>query len=173
MDHKKTIVFNLAATGVLIAVFSGVAIFLRQDIKNRSAEYVAAKNEINSHSEAIKSLAGLKTDAEEAKKYEQQIAAYLISKDQLINFSKDINQMAQQNKIGVNVSFREEIPPTESEPRRTSLSMSSEGESTFFNFAKFLGFLENSKYSIKFLGLDASQEGAALKFNINSQVFSF
>lgn len=173
MDYKKSIILNIIGATAFVAIFSGLIFFLRWDINKRATEYSVNKKEISSHTQLISFLAALKNDSEIAKNYYSQLDAYLVTKDQLINFSKDVGQMAQQNKIGSMVGFREEIPPTLNEPRKTNVSIGSDSESNFGNFSKFLEFLENSKYPIKFLSFDASQDGPGFKFNINAQIFSF
>ncbi len=159
-------------------VFSVIIVILSSDIGSRTADFVNAQKQLDTASAAIGSLAYLQVDAETAKKYLPQIASYLISKDQLLSFPKDINSIAQQNNMNFAVTFGNEIPITATSPRSTEITLSSQSQATMDNFINFMKLLENSPYFVKFNSIDISQDtnqqGAnQLKAGLTGSVFSF
>lgn len=131
------------------------------------------RNQINANSMAIGSLAALQADAEKAKNYLPQISGYLITEDQLINFSRDINSIGQQNSMSINVSYGQQTPPTDTTPRSTAVTLTSVSKAKLENLINFLSLVENSYYFIRLNNLDINQDADQLNANLVGQVFSF
>lgn len=173
MNFKKIIAKKIGISAILIAIFLIPMFILKSDIEKRAIDVINKKEQINTSSENIGSLAYLKIDSETAKKYLSQISTYLINKDQLLNFSNDIGLMSKQNNLNFLIAFGQEKPLAALTPRSTNISLSSQSQANIDNLVKFLGLVENSRYFVRLENMDVSQEGSQLKVTTSGKVFSF
>jgi len=170
MDFRKSLSIDLAIVAVvIIGIF-----FVRADIRRRVDKISELSQEINKKSVSFGKLSDLSAQKNKATKYLEQMSVFLMNKDQFfLNFSKDVSIMAQQNGITSQVTFKEEIPPTNMEPRKTSILLVLSGPVKPDNFKNFLALLENSKYFIKFESIDFNQSGNNINVNLSGKAFSF
>ena len=173
MDYKRIIIKPVGISLASIALFTLVIFIVQADINRRSAEYIDKQSQITNNSESIKSFVSLQADSEKSKQYGPIVDNYFISRDQLINFPKDINAMAHQSSLDFTVNFGAETTLTKTDPRKTAIYLTSQVPANFTNFIGFLKYLENSYYIVNLNNLDASQEGNQFKVNLTGQVFSF
>ena len=173
MDLKNNILRQSIISAVPIIIFIVIVFVLKSDIQSRGEKLISVKAQIDINTMAIGSLAALQVDAEKAKNYSSQIAGYLISEDQLINFSRDMGAIGQQNSMNFNVSYGAQTPITNTTPRGTAVNLTSVSKAKMENFNNFLSLIENSYYFVKLNTLDINQDAGQLNVNLSGQVFSF
>ncbi len=173
MGYQKQILKLVAISLAIIVLISAALIILGRDITNKASDITETKKNIFNNSRSVELLTLLQSDAATSKRYLPQMENFLISKDQLLNFSKDLNLMAQQNNLPLNLTFKGETPLTGDNPRQTSISINSESPSNMENLIKFLESVENSRYFVKFNSLDINQNNNRMRLNFDGQVFSF
>ena len=173
MDFKKSLIISLSITLGLTAVMLIAIIILANDSSEKADQIGRAKIEINAKNRSLEILTILQSDSQKAAAYSNQIDSLLITKDQLINSKRELNALAQENGMNLNLEFRDESPPTENELRKTNVVLNINSQTGgLMNFANFLKALENSKYFLKFTNADLNTEGARLSGTLNGQIFS-
>lgn len=174
MDFWKSFAKKFSIDLIIFLVLIGGIFFVQADIQKRADKISAMKQEIGQKAESFKLLSNLSAQESMAKEYSLQMDAYLIGKDGLfLNFSKDISLLAQQNGINSQLAFKEEIPPTDMEARKTSFALSLSGQANLDNFNNFLVLVENSRYFIRLEGIDFNQSGNNLSASLSGKAFSF
>lgn len=172
-NFKSDIFKQSIISAFFIIIFAVAAFVLKSDIESRGAELVRVKGEVDMGSIAISSLAALQTDSEKAKNYASQMTGYLINENQLLNFSKDMNSIGQQNGMGFNVSYGQQVQLSGTNPRSTAITLTSVSRAKLENFSNFLKLIENSYYFVRLNAFDVNQEAGQLNVNLTGQVFSF
>jgi Tfp pilus assembly protein PilO len=171
MNFKKHLTISIgiflgAAFILMISLF-----FLNFDIKNRANRIKTLRQELNTYLQSIANLASLRQDFSKAQSYFASLDMILPTRDRLVNFPKDINLIARQNKIDLSLNFGQETLKTANEPGKTGFTISAQG--TLDNLLNFLKNLENSLYLTNLTMLDFTREGDKFKALITGQVFSF
>jgi len=173
MDFKKSLITSLSITLGLIAVILIAIIILANDSSKKAGEIGRAKAEINAKNRSLEILTVLQSDSQKAAAYLNQIDSLIITKAQLINSKKELNALAQENGVNLNLEFRDEPQPAENELRKTNVVLNINSQAGgLINFANFLKALEKSKYFLKFTNADLNAEGARLSGTLNGQIFS-
>ena len=171
MDFKKKLILMISIFAVVSAVLLTALIFSGFDIKKRIKQVSELRGEINFQTRAIQNLALLRQDKTEADIYSAELSGVLINRDQLVNFSKDLSIMANQNKIDLGLTIGVETQKTENSPGKTAFTLSVKG--SFDDLINFLRTLENSKYFINLNSIDFTRQEDKFKALINGEVFSF
>lgn len=172
MDYKKIILKPVGIALIFIALLSAGILILKNDIANRADAYNKMQAELIYNSNATKDIVYLQEDAKKAQEYMPALDNYLVMKDQLIDLSKDINSIAQPNKLSFTVNIGAETVPTGSQPRKTDVSLSAQTSGTLGNFVGFLKAIENSNYLINFTSADVVQSNNQLRINMGGKVFT-
>ena len=95
----------------------------------------------------------------------------LPTKDQLINFSKELDIAAGQNKISITSSFSGEDAKPSGDLKSLGLTASAEGELN--SLIAFLNSVENSQYVVKLENVDISERDKKFKMLFNGKIFYF
>ena len=173
MNYNKIFLKPFITAVISITLFGLGIGFLAFDINNKVSEIDILSQKISDNSSAINYFASLKADSEKSKVVLSQIQNSLITKDQLLGFAKEINQISRQNNLNVAVDFRDEVLPTADTPRATRIVLSSATRANLDNLANFLKTLETGKYFVKLQSLDAIQDAGQLQVGLNGEIYSF
>lgn len=164
---KKQLLIRLSvALGlvVLAIIIVQIAVF---DIKRNAGDITRQRNELALRTTATESLATLKNDAEKAKPYMETLANLLPPKDRLINFGKELSDLARQDSIELNFDFGGEVAATAASSGFIKFSLS--GVANYANWTKFLKDLEKSKLFIKMNTVDLTRQSGTDYFNITAE----
>ncbi|MEK7481869.1 MAG: hypothetical protein AAB607_00695 [Patescibacteria group bacterium] len=167
MNHQPAIkiVFWL----ILFLAMAGGLIYLRFDIldKINSAENI--KKDINSYSQIYEGSNLLRSDINKIKPYLLELNNFVQTKDQLVNFNKDIKIIANQNQVSVVSNFSDEKESAQSGLKEIGVAINANGN--LENLINFLKTIEKSNYSVKLNTLDFSQTDKEYKATLNGIMF--
>ena len=154
---------------ILFLAMAGGLVYLRLDIidKVNSAENI--RKEMNSYSRVAEELNLLRSDIDKIKPYLFELNNAVQTKDQLVNFNKDIKIIANQNQVSVVSNFSDEKESVKSGLKEIGVSVNANGG--LENLINFLKALEKSNYSVKLNTLDFSQSDKEYKAVFNGEVF--
>jgi len=152
---KKKLMINIIIAGSLIIVLMVLLILAAQDIKRRVAQIDSLRQELASRANALQSLATLKQDYEKAKPYSARLQTLLPTKDEVVNFPQNLNNIARTNKVELGFSFGAEKSASSGEPASIAFSLTS--SSLYSDFLNFLKAVEGSRYFIKWESIDISR----------------
>ena len=154
---------------ILFLAMAGGLVYLRLDIidKVNSAENI--RKEMNSYSRIAEESNLLRSDIDKIKPYLFELNNAVQTKDQLINFNKDIKIIANQNQVSVVSNFSDEKESVKSGLKEISVAINANGG--LENLINFLKALENSNYSVKLNTLDFSQLDKEYKATFNGVIF--
>ena len=174
MDYKKSLLKLILVNLAILAGFAIVILAVQFDLQKRAVNIIGIKEDLLNKKAALSDLSTLLAEEGKANDYSNQLGAYLISKDDLfLNFPKDVSSLAQQNGLNAQVSFKDETPPTATEPRKTNITLSLTGSIKTGNFMSFLVSLENSRYFVRLDSVDFNQLGDNMNANFSGEVYSF
>lgn len=173
MNFRKRLMIAIALTLGLILVLGATIFFLGTDIQKRAEKISLMRADLSFRTKAIESLAELRSDFDKSKPYEMQLKNMLPTRDQLVNFSRDFNVIANQNKINLNLSFQGggQAASETATLQKTDFLITTQG--SFSNLLNFLKATGKSRYFIKTNSLDlTAQGGDNFNITINGHVFS-
>ncbi len=168
---KKQLILTAGLGALIILILGAVLIILRADILKKSGQINEIKKELGFRSTIIKSLSTMRGDINLIKPYVFGLDNILPTKDQLINFSKDLNMMAAQNKINLASNFSGENVESSKGLKWIGLTATAEGNSN--DLINFLKAIESSRYSVKLDNVDFSEKDGKFKMFLNGKVFYF
>ncbi len=171
MNFKKRLTIIIAIPLGISLILSLILIFLGSDIIERGNHIKQLQSELNFHLRATESLALLRKDSEQAQSYLPAIKNILPTRDQLIEFNKDLTNLVKQNQVSLNLTLGQESLRTETELGVLNFNLTAQGE--FDKFLDFLKTLENNRYFIKLITIDLSRQDSSFKTSMSGQVFSF
>lgn len=135
-------------------------IILGFDISNKVGEIERIRGELYSNSENINKLAILRSDYNKAQPYFSELDNFLPTRDELINFSKEMNVLAEQSGV-----FFDNPPKLSNENTSqnninniNSVDVTATIKGGFDNILIFLKSIEKSRYVIKYDTLDISKQ---------------
>lgn len=173
MDFKKRLAILLIISLAVIAVLTTAIIFMGLDIKSRAQEVSRLRADFNFRARAIESIAELRSDYEKSKPYAGEIKNILPTQDQLVNFSRDMNLIANQNKINLSLSLKGGGQLKTETPALQKNDFSATAQGTLNSLINFLRAVKTSRYFIQMNSLDISKQGEnTFSILINGQVFA-
>lgn len=163
----------LAQIGIILAivvVFLTMIFWLSGDISERVVKIQNQQRELVARSISLESLSSLKSDAAAAKTLSSLLENILPLKDQLINFPKDMEEIARISGMDFGTSFGDEKSATESEPGYIAFVFTIGG-----NYEKIVNFMrqaEQSRYIIQWNNVDIAEKSSVYRGTISGRVFS-
>ncbi|MEK7193899.1 MAG: hypothetical protein AAB651_00910 [Patescibacteria group bacterium] len=170
-SFKKRLLLTIGVIPLGILILGAGLYFLGMDIKGNVKRVRNARQELLFRSKIGEKISVLKNQAEQAKLYSADLENILISRDQLANFSRDVNAIAKQNQIDLTSSFSGETPASADGLGSIGLTMTAAG--SLENIINFLKAFNESRYSIKLNFLDFVSQGEKFKALFNGQIFFF
>ena len=171
-DFRKKLSLNIGLALILTAILAIFIIFIGYDINKRIFKIEAFREELKFRTNALNSLASLRQESEKAKPYFNMLQTILPTKDEIVNFLKELNDLAKINKIELGFSFGNEILGTPSEPGATNFNLTVSGN--YNNIFNFLRSAEKSRYVIGWESVDLTRDPQSQRFSalISGKVFS-
>ncbi|MDP1719299.1 MAG: hypothetical protein Q8L24_02645 [bacterium] len=168
---KKQIGMQLGIGFGLVILAATVVQLLSWHAGQNAGEITRLRNELDLRTRATESLATLKSDAEKAKPFQQKLDGILPTKDRLINFGKEMTDLAKADGAEMNFDFGAETAAKAGVPGFIKFSLT--GKSSYTNWYKFLKDLEKSPLYIKINSTDLTRQPGADTFNVvaEGQVF--
>ena len=154
-----------------VIVLGGLLFLVKADIIKHTQITQKLKEELAVRNQAAESLIGLKTDSEKASEYLRILKNRLPLKDELINFPKEIINLANRNNVDLGFTFGSESSPEEN-PGNLSFSMTLSGN--YDNTIKFLEATEKSRYFVEFETINLVRNDSVkdtLTGNLSGRVF--
>lgn len=170
MKFRKRLTIIIVILLAISTVLGGILIFVGSDISKRTEQIIQAKRDLLFRLQSTETLALLRRDSQGAKNYTYELNNILPSRDQLINFPRDLAIIARQNKIELNAGLGKESV-SDGNLAQTNFNMTGQGSSD--NFIAFLKSVETAKYFINLDSIDFIQQGNTFRALINGRVFSF
>ena len=133
---------------VLILLLAGAALFiLTRQIKKESSTIYSLRKEAQNLVGLAEGFSKLVKDAQLAEVYLEPLKNLVPDKSRLINFNKDIGELAAENQLEYGLVFQEET--IEREAQEVNFVMTLKGE-----FPNFIKFLESLKYAPYYISLE-------------------
>ncbi|MCX6702431.1 MAG: hypothetical protein NTW60_01010 [Candidatus Wolfebacteria bacterium] len=169
--RRELIIFASINLGIIFVL--GSAIYYLNTLISSETEKVAIdRASIFSRNQMDENLAMLRTQSAAAKKYETSLDNALPKKDQLINFSQDMEIIGKQNGVNANANLAEEVGGTDSKLASLRFNMSLEG--TIENILQTLNAIKKSRYVTKAESMELSKsQSNNFRLTTNGQIFSF
>lgn len=150
---------------VMIIVFMSVSFFLKSNLTQNSELIRQSNSDIIKESSIIETLSKLKSQKNQADALRGVLKNQLASKDDLIGFSREVNQLAQSSNVNVIPSFSGGADQVTGVFGSTNVSLTMSG--TFSDVISFLEKLERSRYLVNITNFDLTRE------NENSALYRF
>lgn len=168
---KKQLSIQLAIGGGAAILAIVIVQLLAWHVGQSSAEITRLRSELALRTRATDSLATLKSDAEKAKPFQQKLDSLLPTKDRLINFGKELTDLAKANGAEMSFDFGAETAAKSGIPGFIKFSLT--GASNYNNWYKFIKDLEKSPLYIKMNSVDLTRQSGVDSFNVvaEGQVF--
>lgn len=170
MDFKKWLWRNSLASGIAAAALAAFTLLLGMDIEKRAELIRVQRRNLGLQLRSIESLALLRKDAGKADQLFQSLQNVLPSKDQLINFSKNLETIAKDNRLGFGFVFGAESAGKDNEPRVTHFTLTSSGP--YSSLLRFLRAIEGGEYLVKINSVDIIEKGNSFEMILRGMVFS-
>ncbi|MBU4348275.1 type 4a pilus biogenesis protein PilO [Patescibacteria group bacterium] len=152
-----------------ILALAGILFFLKVDIKNSVLEITQKRNALAVRTNSLSSTAELEADFKQASSYFSLLDNILPSRDNLLLFSKEIEDLAVKNKLEFGFTFGVETLANEKEPGSLCFRMVLTG--SYDSFVSFLKDIETSRYFMNFNNIDITKKGDGFSGIINGTVF--
>ncbi|MDI6717687.1 MAG: hypothetical protein QMD86_01370 [Patescibacteria group bacterium] len=173
MEYRKRIINAIIAGVAVICLMIAVVFVLGWDIKNKAEKAQTLRKQLQIQTESYELITILQADKEKSAKYLLRMDNFLINKDELINFPKEMNFLAKGNGFNQSISFGGETVPTGASSRKTGFGISLEGQGGLDSLMKYLNAVEQSRYFVNFSNIDVNLEGVKIKAVMNGEVSSF
>jgi Tfp pilus assembly protein PilO len=152
-----------------ILVLAGLLFFLRVDIKNTVLEIDQKSSDLAMRSTSLSSAAELKADFKEASLHFSLLENILPSRDNLLLFSKELEDLAANNNLEFGLTFGAETLAKEREPGNLCFRMVLTGG--YDDFVNFLKDMERGRYFVDFNNIDITKNDEIFSGIIQGMVF--
>ncbi len=170
MDFKKALVRNISWSAAVLILMIAFLIFLGMDVSDRVALIKSQRQDLLLRLHAFDSLAALRSDVGRAEELSISLENSLPARDQLINFSNALEEIATDNGLEFGFSFESESASTETTPGINNFTITSQG--TYANFVRFLNEVEDSRYFVGFSLIDLTSRNGEFAITMKGRVFS-
>lgn len=170
MEFKNWFLKQISISLTVILLLAALLLLIGRDISLKTANIKQQRQDFSLRSQALNSLAFLRSEAERSKNILKAIQDLLPQSDQLINFPKSLEGLAKNNQLSFGFSFNSETPAEENKPAINAFTLNLSGQ--YNNFLNFLKAVERSQYFVAFDFLDLNKKGADFEIIMKGRVFS-
>ncbi|MEK7464298.1 MAG: type 4a pilus biogenesis protein PilO, partial [Patescibacteria group bacterium] len=136
-DFKKRLFKEIGTAFGVMLILGGILLFFGFSISSLSVKISSMRQEFAMRSASLESIAALRSQYKSAQGYLGVLHNVVPQKDQLIDLSKDIQEVARRGKLEYGFSFINETPRTETNLGSVNFSLSLVGDLTsLINFVK-------------------------------------
>jgi Tfp pilus assembly protein PilO len=143
---KRRLIINLSILVGGIIILGLIVFLLNMDISRRVNRINDFKNELTLRNQTVDFLSRSTTELEKIEPALNILKDILPEKDQLINFPRELEQLANQYSIDIGFNFGNEVASTESDPGKINFDMRLAGG--YDQITGFLSELEENPYFI-------------------------
>lgn len=159
---RKQIFVQLAiAVGVLAALLAANQ-FMVSLLKKTSDRIQEQRGELVFRSRASEILPILQNDAAAAKPLLEKLNKILPPKEGLINFGRQLVELAKKQKVNLTFDAKGDVPATDESPGAIKFFIT--GEATYANFVRFLKSVENEPFLVKFSSINMTRKPSGSSF---------
>lgn len=162
LKHNWLYIFGIL---ILVALLFLLKINMESSVKKISSQY----NTLATRSNSLLSLATLRGEFIKANPYFSFLENILPPRDQLLSFSKELENIARKNNLEFSFSFGEEKLSFGKEPGQISFMAIVNG--SYEGISEFLKGIESSRYFIDSSSIDLVKKGSSFSATINGKVF--
>jgi hypothetical protein len=171
MEFRQWLIRNIGISLILILLIIVLIFLLGGDISGRADKIVGQRQDLAARIDVFDSLVSLRADVKRAEELSADLHTFLLTKDQLINFSETIENFAKNNQMDLNMfEFGSETVATETNPGVNDFTMIVSG--SYPNFTRFLKNIEESHYFVRLDLLDLNQKENKFEISMRGKVFS-
>lgn len=170
MEFKKWFLKQVGISLIASLLLATLLLLLGRDISLKTANIKKQRQDLFLRSQALNSLASLRSESERSKNISKAIQELLPVSDQIINFPKSLENFARSNQLNFGFAFNSEVPAEENKPTINAFTLNLSGQ--YNNFLNFLKAVERSKYFTVFDYLDLNKKDAGFEIIIKGRVFS-
>jgi len=163
-DFKQEFIKKLLIALLALTVPLGGLIFSGWDVNRRAEEIKKQRQELADRSAELSLFAQLQSQATKAESYFGILENILPGRDQLFDFPREMEKLANQEGLGFGFTFGGEAPPSADQPGRMSFAIVAQG--SLLKIFRFIKAIENSRFLVNFQNFDFS--GSAV--NISGEV---
>jgi len=171
---RKELLTHIGIGAILVLVLAAAFVYLSFDIGKRVDKIKESRSSLDFHSQIAELLFALRADFNAVSPYILGIENILPSRDELVNFSRDLSAAAGQNSVSFPSKFSgENLIGKISADDLKWIGVDFTLGGGFDNIVNFLKTVENSRYSIKLNALDLSRRDNDYRGLLNGKVFYF
>ncbi len=168
-EDKKELRGLLITAGVVV-MLALLATWVGYDLRRLALEVQRARQEWQSRVAAGNALATLQSDAVRAQPYRSTLENILPTKDNLIQFPREMAALGKQGGADVGVTFGNEFASIEKTPGTIRFAMTIDG--SYEAITAFMGGVERSRYIVAWDAVDISEQKGRYHATIDGRVFS-
>jgi len=169
-NFKTQLITRLAIAVGIITLLLIILFGLRFDINKRTETIKETRRELALRFKVVEKAATLKKDREIAQRQKVLLEELLPTSDRLINFSKDITNLAKKNSVDMDFSFGQEVAAIENKPGHISFTITA--NAALSNWLNFVEALEQMPYFISLSSFNLVAKEDNYRSVINGKVFS-
>ncbi len=169
-DYGKRVALELGLIFIIAAVSGSLLLWMAGDIRSKAFAIREQKRQLTVRSLSLQSLADLKSDAERARTFSSLLENILPLKDQLINFPKDMEDIAGRYGVDFGSTFGEERAASGVEPGFIAFTFNIGG--AYDRIVAFINEAERSRYIIEWMAFDLSERSGSYRGTVSGKVFS-
>ncbi|MBI3046323.1 MAG: hypothetical protein HYY86_02170 [Candidatus Harrisonbacteria bacterium] len=170
MEFRQWLLKNGGIALAVILFLAILLLLLGRDISSRTAMIGKQRQDLLLRSQAINSLALLRSEGEKSENIFKAVKDFLPTSDQLISFPNTLENLAKNNQLGFGFAFNAEVPASESEPGVNTFTLTSSG--AYNNFLNFLKAVEKGKYYAGFDFIELNKKDKDFQILMKGKVFS-
>lgn len=172
-SYKRELTKSLGITIGSIVVILASTLFVGFDMRARAANIESLRREIDVRGRAVQSLVLLRTEADRAKAYGDDLDRLLPTEENLFVFRNKIRALAASEKVTLTFTFGTKNEGTADVPSSVNLRMTANGDAPAL--VRFLEGIERSGYFVELSSIEiaysAKGKGAATA-ELAGRVFS-
>lgn len=151
-NFKQEFVKKLLIAFLIIAVPLAGLIFLGWDINRRAQEIKKQRQELADRSAKLSLFAQLQSQSTKAEPYFSILKNILPGRDQLLDFPREMENLANQEGVGFGFTFGSEVPPSAEQPGWMNFTIVIQG--SLPKIFRFIKAIENSRFLVNFRSFD-------------------
>jgi len=152
-----------------IAVLFIVVFLLQLDLSSKLTKITTQHTTLASRANSLESLATLRGQSDKAAPYFSFLENILPPRDQLLSFSKEIENIARRGNLEFGFTFGEEKLSSGEQPGQIAFRILVAG--SYEAVSTFLKDVETSRYFIDVTNIDMTKKGGGFSATINGKVF--
>ncbi len=156
--------YLLGITILIVMVF-----LLQSDLDSKLSQIKLQHVTLASKSNSLESLAILRGQSDKAAPYFSFLENILPPRDQLLSFSKEIEDMARKNNLEFGFTFGQETIGSGDQPGKIDFKVLVTGP--YESVSNFIKGVEGGRYFIDIVNVDLTKKGQGYSATISGKVF--